>query len=180
MAGETDAAVLAIFEASKKNFYRQLKDPTHRAKIENIATIDGVYDETKRLQDDQGKRGSLRNLRRINTYLQRLNEYSDVLGTFVQAKPDILALIWGPIKLLIHLSSNVVKSLDAILDAMSLIGDKLPVLKDYAKLYAANDRVNHVLALIFGDILDFHLAALNFFALKRESYPQTLGLLNHV
>jgi hypothetical protein len=151
---------LSLFSSVKADFYRQLKDPTHRAELSHITTIDDVYRATNRLQEDQAKRGTLRNLRRIDTYLQRLGEFSEVLGLFVQVKPDILALIWGPIKLLIHLSSNFVKSLDAILDVMSLVGEKLPVIKDYAKLYAENQRVNDVLALIFRDVLEFHLAAL--------------------
>lgn len=93
----------------------------------------------------------------------------------MQAKPDVLALIWGPIKLLIHLSSNLVKSMDAIVDVMCLVGDKLPVFTDYAKLFEANPRVNHVLALIFRDILDFYLAALNSFALRGQSLQRAMS-----
>ncbi len=164
-----DPVIVAAFETSKKEFYRKLKDQSLRAEIQKTTSIDDVYNATKRLQEKQGKCGTLRNLRKINTYLQRLNEYDGVLTTFVQAKPDILALIWGPIKLLIHLSSNLARSFDAILDAMCMIGEKLPLFKEYAKLFASNQRVNHVLVLIFRDVLDFHLAALNFFALKGQS-----------
>lgn len=171
LASPSPDPVVEIFEKTKKEFYRHLKDQSLRAEIQNTTSVDDVYNATKRLQEEQGKRGTLRNLRRMNTYLQRLNEYAGILDTFVQTKPDILALIWGPIKLLIHLSSSLVKSMDAILDAMCMIGEKLPLFKGYAQLFAANQRVNHVLALIFRDVLDFHLAALNFFALKGKSTP---------
>lgn len=95
---------------SRREFYRQLKDPTLKAEIDKITTIDQVYEATKRLQEDQGKRKTLRSLGKIRKFLDRLDEYSKVISIFVQAKPDVLALIWGPIKLLIHLSSNLVKS----------------------------------------------------------------------
>ncbi|KAK1833653.1 hypothetical protein QBC39DRAFT_432333 [Podospora conica] len=164
-----DPVLAAAFESSKKDFFRQLKDPKFKAEIDKVTTINQVYDAAKQLQEDQGKRQSLRSLRRIDNFLQRLDKYSEVLGIFVQAKPDVLALIWGPIKLLIHLSSNLAKSMDAIVDAMCLIGDKLPIFTDYAKLFKANPRVNQVLALVFRDILDFYLATLNFFTLKQKS-----------
>ena len=174
LASPAHDPVGAALESSRKEFYRQLKDPKLKTEIDKITTVDQVYEATKRLQEDQGKSKTLRSLGKIRTFLERLDEYSKVLGIFVQVKPDVLALIWGPIKLLIHLSSNLVKSMDAIIDVMSLIGDKLPIFTDYAKLFKANPRVNHILALIFRDILNFYLAALNFFALRGESHHRAM------
>ena len=59
-----------------------------------LRTIDDVYAETERIQQEQGKKGLLRNLKKIEPYLLWLKRYSGVVEVFVQAKPEILALIW--------------------------------------------------------------------------------------
>jgi hypothetical protein len=59
-----------------------------------MRTIDDVYAETDRIQREQAKKASLRNLKRLEPYLLRLKEYSGVIEQFVQVKPEMLALIW--------------------------------------------------------------------------------------
>jgi hypothetical protein len=57
-------------------------------------TAEDVISELNAIQAEQEKRGSLRNLRRIEPFIQGINQFSEVLGIFVQAKPEILAFIW--------------------------------------------------------------------------------------
>lgn len=60
-----------------------------------FTSIDQVYNETDRIQREQGESGRLRNLRRIQPFLDCMKQYAGVLDTFVQAKPDLLSLIWA-------------------------------------------------------------------------------------
>jgi hypothetical protein len=163
----TNQRIQEAFDRAKNEFKAGLKDPKLFAEILKATTIDDVYDATDKLQEEQ-KNGHLRHLRRIEPYLDRLRQYADVITVFVQAKADILALIWGPIMLLLRLSSHVMQSFDAILRIMGEIGDKLPYFKSYTQLFESNDRIKDVLCLFFKDILDFHLTSVNFFATKRE------------
>jgi hypothetical protein len=86
----------------------------------------------------------------------------------VQAKPDILALIWGPIRLLLVWTTNIAKFADAVNEAMKKIGDALPHALKLATLFGDNDKLKAVLALFYRDILDFYVIALKFFGLSRE------------
>lgn len=81
------------FESAVKDFLDGL---THKDEYDfsKFKCIEDVYDETDRLQKKQGNEGTLRNLNRIQPYLRRISEYSGVIDTFVQAKPDVLALLW--------------------------------------------------------------------------------------
>jgi hypothetical protein len=111
------------FERAKGEFQRGLKNPTLFAEIQKTTRIEEVYDVADKLQEEQARRGHLRHLRRIEPYLERLRQYSGVINTFVQAKPVILALIWGPIRFLLQISKNLTASFDAILNAMANIGE---------------------------------------------------------
>jgi hypothetical protein len=156
------------FECAKREFQRGLKNPTLFTEIQKTTCIEEVYDAAEKLQEEQAKRGRLRHLRRIDPYLERLRQYSEVIETFVQAKSDILALIWGPIRLLLQISKNLTQSFDAIVNTMANIGEKLPLFQEYTQLFGSSNRINDVLCLFFKDILDFYLTALNFFGVKRK------------
>src|SRR5215471_8655298 len=138
-----------VFERAKHEFQRNLKHPTLIAEILKTTCIEDVYDAVDKLQEEQGKRGRLRHLRKIEPYLERLRQYSDVINTFVQAKSDILALIWGPIRLLLQISNNLTQSFDAVVNIMADIGEKLPLFKEYTQLFSSNDCISDILYIFF-------------------------------
>lgn len=127
-------------------------------------TIDEVYDLTDRLQQEQVKKGHLRHLSKIQPFLNGLSSYAGVIEVFMQAKPDVLALIWGPIKLLIQWTSVLKASFDAIINTTAEIGLLLPEFREVSKLFDHNRQIKDVLVLFLKDILDFYLIALKFFS----------------
>ena len=68
--------------------------PKEQSELKQCQSIDDLLRATNQIQREQGKKGFLRNLNRIDPYLQWLKQYSPVIEVFVQAKPEILALIW--------------------------------------------------------------------------------------
>ncbi|KAF4995233.1 hypothetical protein FGRMN_5264 [Fusarium graminum] len=149
-----------------REFKTGLNNPALYAEILATTSIDQVYDLTDQLQQTQGRTGCLTNLARIGVFLERMNTYAAVVDTFVQVKPDILALIWGPIKLLIQWTSNITKSLDALIGVTEKLGILLPEFDHAAKLFGNKRHVNQVLALLFQDMLDFYLVSVKFFGMK--------------
>lgn len=85
--------VADAFDVAKKEFLLKFKK-TPKYDFSKLFSIDDVYNETDRIQKDQAAQGALRNLRKIEPFLNGLSKYEKVIETFVQAKPDVLALIW--------------------------------------------------------------------------------------
>lgn len=154
------------FDKAMREFRTSLKDAALYSQILKTTSIDEVYDLTDKLQFTQG--AHLADLSRIQPYLNRLKAYTGVIDTFVQAKPEILALIWGPIKLLLQWTSNVSASLSALANTIEEIGALLPEFDQAARLFGSGPHVNDVLALLFQDILDFYLIAVKFFSMKSK------------
>ena len=165
MAGPINPAQRA-FEKAIREFRTSLKDAALYSQILKTTSIDEVYDLTDKLQFTQG--AHLADLSRIQPYLNRLKAYTGVIDTFVQAKPEILALIWGPIKLLLQWTSNVSASLSALANTIEEIGTLLPEFDQAARLFGSGPHVNDVLALLFQDILDFYLISVKFFSMKSK------------
>src|SRR5690348_12300594 len=156
------------FEKSIREFKGNLKNDELYDEILQTTTIDQVYDITDKLQEEQAKNGHLRHLSKIGPFLERLRGYTAAIDTFVQVKPDILALIWGPIKLLLQMTSILKQSLDELVKTIADVGDLLPEFEESMKLFGHNEQIKDVLALFFQDILDIYVVALKFFSLSRK------------
>ena len=87
---------------------------------------------------------------------------------FVTAKPSVLALIWGPIKLILQVSQTHIQSFDKILDAMQKIGNCLPRFEQFGDVFAHNPRVGQVLVWLYSDLLEFYTEVLRFFSKKGQ------------
>lgn len=159
---------LAFTEAVRQ-FKSKLKNAPLYADVLKTKSIDEVYDKTDALQIELGKQGRIRNLSKIRPFLEGLRGYADIIDTFVQVKPDVLALIWGPIKLLLQWTSSLTQSLDAIINTAAEIGGLLPDFKVMATMFGHNEQIKHVLVLFFQDILDFYAVTLKFFTSPRMS-----------
>ncbi|KAF8535977.1 hypothetical protein BDD12DRAFT_750061 [Trichophaea hybrida] len=134
----------------------------HRDQILQVKNVDDVYDETDRLQKKQAKSRTLRYLGKIKPFLDCLQQYSEVVETFVTVNPATLALIWGPIKLLLKMSSIYTRSFEKLVDVFARISDCLPQFSRYAERFQGNNELHHVLALFYEDILDVYLATYKF------------------
>ncbi|KAF4962504.1 hypothetical protein FSARC_9427 [Fusarium sarcochroum] len=163
----SNSAVQNAFERAILDFKTKFKDQSFYDQILRTNSIDEVCNDIQKLQDEQAKAGRLRHLSKIEPFLSRLRDYSSVIETFVQAKPDILALIWGPIKLLLLWADVLKQSFDALVNTLEEIGHLLPEFCEVTGIFADNNRLQELLVLFFRDILDFYLIATNFFSMRR-------------
>lgn len=154
------------FETAKKSFRKSLKDEALFRDILETTSIEKVWEVVKAIQAKQGNEKRLRNMAKIRGFLDKLSAYAGVVDTFIQVKPDIMALIWGPIRLLLVWTGNITKFVDAITKVMMKVGDALPQFVDVANIFGDNEKLKAVLALFYKDILDFYAIALEFFNLS--------------
>jgi len=69
---------------------------TNKAEFDfsGVAIADDVVDAALAIQQQQTKTKTFRGLSRIRPLITVLQDYSSVVDTFVQVKPDLLGLIW--------------------------------------------------------------------------------------
>jgi hypothetical protein len=161
--------IQSTFDQAVKEFKENLGDEALYKELLKTTTIDQVYDATDKLQKDQLERGHLRHLSKVQPFLEGLRSYGAVIEVFLQVKPEILGLIWGPIKLLIQWTSTLKQSLDDIINTTADIGTLLPEFREVIKLFGHNEQMKSLLLFFFKDILKFYLIALKFFHLPRKS-----------
>ncbi|KAH8704111.1 hypothetical protein BGW36DRAFT_287051 [Talaromyces proteolyticus] len=161
--------VQQAFADAKHSFRTKLKDPDIYKQILATSNINDVYDATKKLQEQ--KQGNSRHLNKIKPFLNCLNRYAGVIETFVQVKPEIMALIWGPLKLLLLWSSEVTTAQDKFTNTLVELGHAMPHMDLIGSLFGANDAIKAAMGLLFEDILEFYRISFDFF---RKPHWKTL------
>jgi len=158
-----DQAGRDAFNRAKMDFEKELNDPGLLNDILSISTPGELWDAMHQIQTEQESKGQLRYLKKVTPYLDCLAAYAGVVEVFVQVKPDVLALVWGPIKFLLLWSSQLKQSFDAVINTMTTIGELLPRFQRTVEIFKDAEKIREVLALFFEDILDFYLAMLKLF-----------------
>ncbi|KAI0161115.1 hypothetical protein GGR52DRAFT_582536 [Hypoxylon sp. FL1284] len=162
----TSAWLDDAFQTTKEEFKRNLQSPASYD-FSKIVRIEDVYDEATRIQREQAKTKTLRGLKRLEPLINGLKEYSAVVEVFIQVKPDVMSLIWGPLKLILQASSSVLFAFEKVVQVVRDIGMVLPNFKVYAQLFESNHDIRQALFLFYADILDFYAVLLNFLANRR-------------
>ncbi|KAE8408885.1 hypothetical protein BDV37DRAFT_268086 [Aspergillus pseudonomiae] len=111
--------------------------------------------ELKKIQDEQGQSHSLRNLRRIERFIQAMEQIGTVLEDILGTSKD-MSLIWGPVKALLQAAKGNVDLFDTLLAAYEGIGDQLPMLGAYREFFKSYVGLQRILARTFALILEFH------------------------
>jgi len=128
-----------------------------------FTTLDDVRSVIARIQADQGSQKSMLNLNRLQSFLEAMDQFSNVIEVFLNTS-QFVGFVWGPMKLLLQVTSTWADSFDTILDAYQQIGEQIPMLQQYQTLFDHSPHMQRLLEMIYEDILEFHRRALRVFS----------------
>lgn len=86
------------FQAAVAKFSSRLT----KKEYENFkfSTLDELRIALDAKQKDQGKRGEMMNLPRIQSFLEAMEQYGSVIEVFLNAS-SVLCFVWGPMKFIL-------------------------------------------------------------------------------
>ncbi|KAK5215941.1 hypothetical protein LTR47_009475 [Exophiala xenobiotica] len=132
-------------------------------------TLEDLQKALATMQTKQQHTKKLMYLKRLQPFLDAMEQYSTVINIFVNTS-NLLAFVWGPVKFLLVTTSNVSEVFNALLDGYRSIGEQMPLLLQYRDFFDSNQYMQKALASIFEDVLEFHLQAVQLF--KQRSWKQ--------
>ncbi|KAI5836982.1 ankyrin repeat-containing domain protein [Morchella snyderi] len=118
--------------------------------------------QERQLRED----GIMRNVRRIQPLINGLQQFSGVIEVFVQSKPEVLALLWGPVKFLLQVASSYITAYEKLMDAFQKIGENLSRFQEFSIIFKKTPRMQQVIVMIFEEILEFYQLTLKYFRCK--------------
>ncbi|KAL6922418.1 hypothetical protein FSST1_006444 [Fusarium sambucinum] len=126
-------------------------------------TLDDVKNEIKNIQSRHGSQRRLRNMELLSKFVEGMDQLGKVVEVFLNLH-NTLAIVWGPLKLLLLTAKTSIDTLESLLDVYAQIGEVLPDLTRYEQIYKEYPAVHTHLEAYYCDILQFHSNALDVFA----------------
>jgi serine/threonine protein kinase len=152
------------FEEAARVFKDNLPDSIPLEEILKVTSSEDFYDITDKIQEEQRTRGGLRNLPKMRLYLERLEGYASVITDTINGSRGVLALLWGPIALLLQWSRTLGTAYDSIINVAAEVGQALPDFQASAAIFDQNMEAKEILMLFLKDILNFYREALEPFS----------------
>ncbi|KAL0633009.1 hypothetical protein Q9L58_008115 [Maublancomyces gigas] len=111
-------------------------------------------------------KGKNRTLRRCGSYFDSLLEsimlYSGVADTLVSSNPQIAALVWGSVKIVILAAHNLSRAFETLAEMFQTIGSLSPVLEKFQELFPESRSLRESLIEYYALVVQFCTEALTF------------------
>ncbi|KAF1361979.1 C2H2 domain-containing protein [Lizonia empirigonia] len=107
-------------------------------------TVEDLRRKMRHIKTDQECRRDMVNMRRMEGCIEAMNHFGKVIEVFLNVE-EAVAFVWGPMKFLLMTASEVIESFDTLLDAYEQIGEQMPSLSSYERLFGDDDQLKGAL-----------------------------------
>ena len=125
----------AVLNEEQKSRFTATRTPDVNAAIKLAIEID---------HDNASRRSRCLGTRLIK-FLEGVQQFSSVIGTFVSSNPQIAALVWGSVKLSLLVVNNFASYFDKLSTLFMQIGRKCPRLAEFGSLYITSPGLQRAL-----------------------------------
>ncbi|KAF3937505.1 hypothetical protein ABW19_dt0203918 [Dactylella cylindrospora] len=143
----------------------------------SYSNFDEVKLEIQRIQQKLGPEKKLRSFTRIKKFLEGMRQIEQLVQIFLNVH-EVVAFVWGPIKVGLMVASTKVETLDKLLGAYEEIGEVLHGVDKYDKLFRNYPDIRRILEIYFYDVLEFHHEVLEVFVKPDEKLTAVLEGVN--
>ena len=99
---------------------------------------------------------------RLVRFLESVQQFSDIVGTFVSSSPQIAALVWGGVKLSLLVVNNFTSYFDKLSNVFMQIGRTCPRVAEFGTLYITSTRLQRVLCEYYAVVVKLCKSAVEF------------------
>ena len=92
---------------------------------------------------------------RLQTTLQSVQQFTSIVGTFVNSNPAVAALVWGSIRFTVLVASNWSSFFEKLTTWFMQMQACCPRFSDYQLLYPASTRLQEVLCSFYACLVRF-------------------------
>lgn len=97
---------------------------------------------------------------RLQTTLHSVQEFTSIVGTFVNSNPAVAALVWGSIRFTVLVASNWSSFFEKLTDWFMKMQAYCPRFVDYQLLYPESTKLQEVLCSFYACLIRFCTKAL--------------------
>lgn len=119
-----EAAVLTPWVTARDRYLANL-EPEERILFKE-ATPQNLYNASNIEREDRVKSKTRNAMAAIQPLVEKIEEYGKAMDTFANAAPEILAPLWGSLRVILVLARSFTRFYERMTDTLGRIGDILP------------------------------------------------------
>ncbi|KAK0667514.1 disease resistance protein RFL1 [Cercophora samala] len=169
----TETILQSLWDNALSEFKCALS-PDQFQRLHAVRAVDDVAPELFRRSAQYKNRSLPQLLDRLDSTFQKLNFFSKSVSIYVQSNPEISALIWGSIYVLLELALRHKRHLEHVADILDHIAKHLPRIQSFANLLVISKRIEKAICNLYRDLIQFFLHAAVFFS--RNPIVNILGI----
>jgi Ankyrin repeats (3 copies)/NACHT domain len=157
-----------VFDVERAKFLSQLS-PEDKALLEDCQDPDSFLSHLKDLDNQHhGASHSRRAVEFCSPVYVAFRRFGRALDVFCQIKPEILASLWGGLRIVLHVAESFKEFFDSIMSSLETIGNNISRVTKYEILFPDTDGVTTCLRELYSEILQF-------FLYTKKLYKDALG-----
>ncbi|KAK0100799.1 hypothetical protein ONS95_007247 [Cadophora gregata] len=121
------------------------------------ATVENLYFETSVINSSDQQSSKVRKaIEAVQPLIEKIESYGKAMDVFANMSTTILSPIWGSIRVVLVLAGNVGRLFERFSECLGRIGDILPRLLDYQRVFSLlrYPRLKESLATMYLDIIE--------------------------
>ncbi|GAB1314542.1 Zinc finger protein (Fragment) [Madurella fahalii] len=148
------------------------------------SSYEGVQHDLNAIQSQRQITKTMMNMKRMHRFLTGMAHLEKVLAAVrFPHSAKVMAYVWGPVRFLLNTTNLNDRAFDGVLDIYEQLGNKIPPLYEYMRLFTGLPESERCLVYIYRDVLTFHRLAYKLFSLPsnlwQKLYRPTWKALSH-
>ncbi|KAF3940641.1 hypothetical protein ABW19_dt0210567 [Dactylella cylindrospora] len=137
---------------------------TDRQRFEQSSAADILaLAEATKAQVSKNFQGQARYMKKVEGIIKFFIRFNDVISVMVSSKPEVAALVWGMVKLLVQVSSSFGTFFEKLTKMLGQIQSELPDYSRYERLFQSRPNVRQALVAVYIDVLQICMRIITFF-----------------
>ena len=158
-----------------KDFQNALS-PTQQAELlaihgANPPDVTAVLAFTAEVDRSTQRRNSRCVASRLHGTLQSVQQFTNIVGTFVSSNPAIAALVWGSIRFTILAASNFTSFFEKLSELFMNTQTYCPRFSEYQYLYSDSERLQRALCVYYATVVQFCTKAVEVISRSGKAIP---------
>ena len=108
---------------------------------------------------------------RLHGTLQSVQQFTDIVGTFVSSNPAIAALVWGSIRFTILAASNFTSFFEKLSELFMNTQTYCPRFSEYQYLHSDSERLQRALCVYYATVVQFCTKAVEVISRSGKAIP---------
>ncbi|KAF4546902.1 Hypothetical protein D9617_106g078160 [Elsinoe fawcettii] len=154
-----------LWHRALERYREDLEENGDLAAVSEVVSMNDLLDYIKTFEQNRSptERNRLDSMRRLGPTLKFIDDFSAVIAVFFGANPQLTALVWGSIRMMLSLASSTADTLKDVADMLEELALTLPPFQAYEDTLPLDRPLEGALIDVYTEVICFYARCIHFY-----------------